>query len=160
MENFTETTHYKEIIMRGTYLSMASDIEWIMAMILSQIFKGKENELRNQYGNEIDKFTMEDKLMFVELGFIRYDMATWNKHKEDFPKLHDLRRMRNLFGHGKIDWIGDSNEDLEIVSLKIDPLTGKLDRKPYKMSEIMKELMEYRKSVMSFLNSLKEAVGI
>ena len=31
MENFENSPHFKEIVLRGAYLSMAVDVEWILS---------------------------------------------------------------------------------------------------------------------------------
>lgn len=155
-----DIAHTKEIILRGTYLSMAADVEWIMSMLLSQIFAGKEHELINKNGDELDKFTLEDKLSFVELGFIRYHNDLWSKYNPEFSNLHELRRMRNDYGHGKIDFIAGSQEEFKITLLKIDPKTGHLQNKKYKFTEAIKELDNYRISVMEFIKRIGDAAEI
>lgn len=157
MTKFEDTNHYSEIVLRGTYLSMAADVEWILLTIIAQIFRGHETDLDNMYGKPLYKLTLFDKIGCVQLGFIRYHTKFFIDHKEDFKELQLLRSMRNKFGHGKIEWIAENNnEDLFISETRI---TG-IEKNKYKISELMKELRGYNDSVMKFLDTLKSIMPI
>jgi hypothetical protein len=153
MSKFEETNHYQEIILRGTHISVAADVEWILLSILSSIFIGREVELENIcFGKSLDKVTLYEKIGAVQMGLIRYHTAFFMQHEEDFKLLHRLRAIRNRFGHGKIDWVSEDNkEDLWIT----EATANGLDKKPYKKSALIKDLREYREAVMNLLNTIK-----
>ena len=153
MEKFEETTHYQEIILRGLHISMCADVEWILSMILSSIFTGKEAEFDAIYAKPINQLKLFEKIGAVQLGLIRYHTSFFMHHEEDFKMLHKLRDIRNKFGHGKIDWVSEENkEDLFITEMKS---TG-LDKQLYKKSELIKELQNYRSAVMNFLETIQK----
>lgn len=157
INKFEETTHYQEILLRGIHISMTADVEWILTMILSGIFTGKEQELDDIYNKPVSRLKIHEKIGAVQIGLIRYHTHFFMEHKEDFKQLHNLRRIRNLFGHGKIDWVSEENkEDLFITEIKD---TG-LDKRSYKKSELINNVMEYRESVISFLRTIQALYSI
>ncbi len=154
MTKFEETNHYQEIILRGAHISMAADVEWILLSLLASIFSGKEAEFENIcFGKTADKINLYEKIGAVQMGLIRYHTAFFMQHEEDFKLLHRLRTIRNKFGHGKIDWVSEDNkEDLWIT----EATANGLEKKSYKKSELMKDLLEYREAVMNFLKTIQQ----
>ena len=150
---FEDTPHYREIILRGVYISMAADTEWILSMILSSLFIGKEQEIEQMIKRKNKSFhlvNLSEKIRFVKAGLKKYHNSFYIQHTKDFQLLNNLRNIRNKFGHGKIEFLGNK-EDLSITEIT---KTG-IVKKPYKMSALMIDLEEYRKSVLNFLDTIK-----
>lgn len=156
MTKFEETSHYREIILRGTYLSMAADVEWIMLIILSQIFKGHETDVDElNEGKPLNKFTLFEKICAVQVGLIRYHTQFYIDHQADFRQLQLLRGMRNKFGHGKVDFVDGDKENLWISEVTV---TG-IDKKQYQMSVLTKEIKDYWDSIRRFLDLVMKITG-
>ncbi len=154
MEDFLKTQHGKEIILRGTYLSMAADVEWILLMILAQCFKENEQDLDNMYDKALNKFSLFEKIGAAQLGLIRYYPIVFKQHMDDFKMLSELRDMRNSLGHGKIDW--DEN-DTDIIWISETTPKG-IEKKDYKYPHLFRKVENYRVSVMNFLNTIKDSL--
>lgn len=156
MTKFEDTTRYREIVLRGTYLSMAADVEWIMMMILSNVFKGHEIDIDDFNGDKtLDRFTLSEKIGAVEIGLIRYYTEFYIDHQDDFKQLHLLRKMRNRFGHGKIDLVDGDKENVWISELT---KTG-IEKNQYQMSVLITEIEKYHVSIKKFLNLVMSVIG-
>jgi hypothetical protein len=156
MTKFEDTTHYREIVLRGTYLTMAADVEWIMMMILSQVFKGHETDVDElNDGKPLNKFTLFEKIGAVQVGLIRYYTQFFIDHQDDFRQLQLLRGMRNKFGHGKVDFVDGNKEDVWISEFTA---TG-IEKNKYQMSVLIIEIQEYYKSIRKFLDTIIKVTG-
>lgn len=156
MTKFEDTPHYREIVLRGTYLTMAADVEWIMMMILSQVFKGHEADIDDFNGDKtLERFTLLEKIGAVEIGLIRYYTKFYIDHQDDFKQLHLLRKMRNRFGHGKIDLVDGDKENVWISEFT---KTG-IEKNQYQMSVLITEIKDYHVSIRKFLDIVMNVIG-
>ncbi len=156
MEKFEDSTHYKEILLRGHYLTMAVDIDWILLMIIAKCFVGNEQQIFEIYDKEVHELTLFEKIGTAQIGLLRYHPTFFHQHKEDFKLLNELRGVRNKLGHGKIDWEENSKENLIISEAK---QTG-IETSSYKFSELFQSTIAYKDSLMNFLKVIQSFINL
>jgi hypothetical protein len=153
--------HQQEIILRGTYVNMAVDVDFILAMLIAEIYKYndagiKSLKLENKRKNiSFHKLTMFEKIDVLKQGVEKYHNEIYLRHLEDFRMLDTLRSWRNLFAHQKMEFKSDT-----IVTFQEIHSGFKVSSTNYDVQKIWSDLLEYRSSVMSFLEILQTFIPL
>jgi hypothetical protein len=121
----------QEMRVRGLYLMVAVDTDWMLGGIMITLLTGKTESdlkmlLKRAYiktkFNKLHKFTLDDKIKLVKELMKEYAPDLWVKHEKDLEEVDKLRNYRNDLAHGKINW-DEENEDgsqLMILTMEAD----------------------------------------
>lgn len=148
--DFQTWTHLEEIKLRGTYLSMAADADWILAMVLTKCFKGNQAEVEAIYSKPFHKFTMFEKIEATKLGLQKYHSEFYTDHEQNLLSIDKLRDFRNKLAHGKIDWNATANDKTTIYISEMKR-TG-IVKNSYDLKETWSDLLTFRSTVEGLLN--------
>ena len=130
---------------------MAVDSDWMLLMILARIFRNKESLKAACLDKELHDYSLYDKIGCIKTTLKQFYPEFFAKHETDLKELDKLRGMRNKFGHDKIDWIENKAGYIWISEAK----KSGIFKNEYKISELMRELEEHRKSILSFLKTVE-----
>ncbi len=150
----------QEMRVRGVYLMMAVDTDWMLGAIIVTIIGTRPMtdfiRLLRQAGIKKktipSDLTLDEKTKMVKecMKEIRPDL--WIKHEEDLKEVDKLRMFRNLFAHGKIDWdeVNEDGSQMMISTMEADGIhTTTHNRKA-----LWKNLIDYTNNLKSLLESI------
>ncbi|MBL7702968.1 MAG: hypothetical protein JNM14_12010 [Ferruginibacter sp.] len=153
----------EEMKLRGTFLRMAVDAEYILSMAILGIFKNNKAEIKTFFlkdkkkgiGKDLHELDMWEKLEVCKRGLNKYNQHFYNLHKEDLGKLDELREHRNLFAHEKFDFFYEDRDKIQFSDLVNK---YKVKQVPTSIKQLWGWLNEYNKTVYQVLHLLQPYV--
>ena len=154
---FTKWIFETESLLRGTYLRMAVDAEFILCMVIVSIYENNNTEINTHFKKDkthfkgLHEMSMEEIIILTKIGLNKYRQSFFEEYKDEINKLDILREDRNIFAHSKMDFYED-NLDLVMVSKLVNKL--KVKQVFYKISDLKASLLEHHKSITKVLDLL------
>lgn len=154
----------EEIKLRGLYLSTTVDIDVMLVMLIHECFKPNLHEIETYYfhkngkGKELNELTMFERLDVCQQGLNKYHSVAYQQHKENFPVIDTLRKIRNKFAHEKIDNHLSPNDTTKLTFHKFHK-NFIVEMNEYKISDLYKELEDYRKAGQDALKLFAKVMG-
>lgn len=162
INEFEKHCQLEEMKLRGTYLMMAVDADFILSMIIVGIYRGDPNEIKTFFKKSKDKyknlheFDMAEKIDVCKRGLNKYYQKFYTSYKEEIDKLDILRDDRNKFAHQKIDFYP---EDLNKIVLSKLVNKLKVERTEYSLKELWQELRKHHEAISKILDVLMQFVN-
>ncbi len=153
--------HIEEIKLRGTYVNMAVDVDFLLAIIIDSIFNHDDTAIKsvpvsttkNGNGKHLHKLTLFEKIEVCKYGLKTHHKTIYDSHLNDLNTLDILRSWRNLFAHQKMDFQNDST--VRFTELIANLKACCID---YDVKKLWQDLLEYRATIMNILNGLKAII--
>lgn len=132
---FSTEMNEKEIELRGRYLSIACDLDYILTELICICFIDKHIYRKTFKILMLERILMGRKLSILEKALHDYNEEYFNKYKRTFNSIKILVENRNLFAHSTITSGEDKNtfifeyikdSEIKTKSLKIDTLFKQL----------------------------------
>jgi len=105
---FKRWARKQEYLLRGTYMGVAADLEWIMMSIITKIFKDVDSDkfkavvkisgIKKYRGRH--RLTLDQKVKIATESLRMYEPEFFGQHENDLKKIYKLRDLRNRFAHG------------------------------------------------------------
>jgi len=158
---FTKWIYNTEALLRGTFLRMAVDSEFMLCMIIVSIYKDNPLEINTHFKKDKDHYkglhemNMEEKIALTKIALNKYHQSFFNQYKEDINKLDFLREDRNMFAHSKMDFY-ENDRDAVMISKMVNKLKVRQDL--YKISFIKDQLLQHHKVITNVLGLLMDFI--
>lgn len=151
-QDFKIWAHLEEIKLRGSYLSIAADIDWILAMIISKCFNSNQQEIEALHNKPFHKFTLFEKIETTKVGLKKYYPDFYLQNEVNLNSIDKLREFRNILAHGKFDWdFNTKRKDLLFISeMKKEGIT----KNEYNLNDLWKELQQFHRDTNDLLSVL------
>ena len=154
---------FAEIKLRGIYLQLAVDAEFIMSMIIAECFKYNKAEITSFHfdkdgkGRDLDDLTMAEKVDVCKKGLNKYYPEFYNQHLTDLEEFDKLRWYRNRFAHYKMDF--DATDKSKIWLRKLAS-NYRVQSEQFELKQLWIDLEEYRKRIMSILVVIQTFIAV
>lgn len=158
---FTVWSMIEEMKLRGTFIRMAVDAEFIISMVILGIYKDNKSEIKTHFfkskgiGKDLHELDMWEALQVCKRGLNKYHQKFYNQFKDEFDKLDNLRDDRNIFAHQKMDFFYE-DRDKVVISRLVNK--HKVQQLPASIKELWKWLNDYNRAVYSVLQLLQPFV--
>ncbi len=156
--------HVDEVKLRGLYLSITVDIDFMLIMLIKECFKPKLSEIETYYthkngnGKELCELTMFERLDVCQQGLDKYHSVAYQKHKDSFTSVDTLRKIRNKFAHDKIDNHISPNDTTKLTFHKLRKNLI-VEMNEYNIADLYKELDEYKNTGQDMLRLISKVMG-
>jgi hypothetical protein len=157
-------SHVNEAKLRGIYLSITVDIDFMLIMLIHECFKPNLSEIETYYfhkngkGKDLCELTMFERLDVCQQGLDKYHSESYQKHKESFTSADTLRKIRNKFAHDKIDNHISPNDTTKLTFHKLRK-NLMVEMKEYSIADLYKELDEYKNTGQELLRLISKVMG-
>lgn len=155
---FSTWSHLEEIKLRGTYVNMAVDIDFILAMAIVQCFRGREYEIEEYFDKELQDLSMFQKIEVIKNGLLRYYASFYNDHIADINSINRLRTFRNKLAHRKMDWDMQSENRSKFFLIKMKREEG-LIKEEYNRELFWRELINFKDTTLNFLGLIVKFIS-
>lgn len=158
---FATWAHLEEIKLRGTYVNMAVDVDFIVAMIIFKIYESNIPEIKTLKlssggkNKELQDLTMFEKIDVCKQGLQKYHSHFYTSHLADIESLDKLRDFRNKLAHQKMD-IKETNKNVIILSRLAK--NSQVESNEYDLKALWAELLKYRQNIMNILNLIQSFI--
>lgn len=147
---FKDRMYWTEIELRGFYLSIACDIEYLLADITCACLVNNDDEKEGVRETLFENVMMSKKINMAINALKRYNKNYYTIHKDCFDKFIELNGLRNKFAHSRIT--GDPEEkDYTIVIFEYIK-DGKTVKRQENFHELYGNLLKYREAVKKMLD--------
>lgn len=159
---FTKWVYNTEALLRGTYLRMAVDAQFMLAMIIADIYKHNKDEINTHIKKDkttfkgLHEFTMEETITVAKLALNKYKQSIFNQYKDEIEDLNILRDERNIYAHSKMDF-HEHKRDLVTISTLVNKV--KVKQTTYRISDLKVNILEHHKKVSHVLNLLMVSIN-
>ncbi|HSZ84528.1 MAG TPA: hypothetical protein VK787_00770 [Puia sp.] len=158
--------HVEEIRLRGTYINMAVDVDFILASIIYEIFKQDDLKkiknvplLSGRKNKDLDELTLFEKIDVAKYAIETYYKNVYDSKIEDINMLDQLRDYRNQFSHDRII-IAEIEGKKTIAFSKLIANYQTFTTPQYDLKEMWEYLLNYRERIMQILDMLKVLLNI
>lgn len=150
--------------LRGKYLSITVDIDYMLIMIISECFKFNRQEIRRNSKictgkpKDLHELTMFEKIDVCKMGLAEYFPLAYKEHEDNFGNIDSLRKVRNDFAHCRIDdFISPKDRSkLTINDLRKD---FKVLQTEYNVSDLYKALEDYYSLAQDIIRLIAKVTG-
>ena len=156
--------HVNEARLRGLYLSITVDMDFLLIMLIHECFKPNLNEIETYYthkngkGKDLSELTMFERIDVCQQGLDKYHTKSYQEHKSNFISIDTLRQLRNKFAHDKIDNHISPNDTTKLTFHKLKK-NFKVEMNEYNIVDLYKELDEYRNTMQDTLRLIAKVMG-
>ena len=154
-----------ETELRGKYLSIAVDAEWMLIIVIHECLKPNIEDVKNYYKfkngrkKDINDLTLDEKIELSNILVQQKHPTIYKNHKRIFNTINRLRSYRNKFAHCKIDTVFSKQDNTEITLHTL--LKGfKVKSKPYKIKSLKAGLRRYHKRLTETLVLLTKVLKV
>ena len=134
-----------EIDIRGRFMTMACDIEFMLLNIMVYCSPDPYNQIR-----KFKKMMMSDKIQNTIADLKKYKRKYYKEYKEELEELDEFKIIRNDLAHNRIDW--ENEQDLtKFKVIFVDDKGGieGLMFKEYTIEYIKESIEKFRKLELS-----------
>ena len=139
-----------EAKIRGLYLSITADMDFLLVMLITECFKLNPSEIKSYYkdkngkGKDLSELTMYQRIYICKKGLEKYHKKLYDEHKNSFITIEKLRFFRNKLAHEKIDNHISPTDTTKLTFHKLRK-NFKIEKYEYVIEDLFKELDEYKK---------------
>lgn len=157
--------HADEIRLRGFYLSITVDMDFVLIMLIHECFKTNPSEIKTFYkdkhgkGKDLADLTIFERLDVCQKGLAKYYTKAYSEHQKSFVSIDILRNIRNKFAHDKIDNHISPNDTTKLTFHKLRK-NFKVEMTEYDIEYLYKELLEYRKTMQETLTLMAKVMNL
>jgi len=157
-------SHVDEVKLRGLYLSMTVDLDFVLIMLIHECFKSNPAEIKTFYkdkkgkGKDLADLTMFERLDVCQKGLAKYHSKAYKEHKNNFVSIDVLRQVRNKFAHDNIDNHISPNDTTKLTFHKLHK-NFKVEMTEYNIADLYKELDEYKNTMQDTLRLISKVMG-
>jgi len=161
---FREWLHDTEIKLRGLYLSITVDIDYMLTMLISECFGHNQKEIKKyiklalKKPKEFHKLTMFERIDVCKLGLEKYHGKAYKEHEHNFVNIDKLRKIRNDFAHNRIDDFISPNDRTRLTINELEA-NLKVLHTEYEVSKLYEELYEYRLIAQDTIRLIAKVMG-
>ncbi len=136
----------KEVYLRGLYLSISCDIEYMLVDIIAKCIIDEPSQRESFKVRYFGNNSMGKKIVKAKESLKKYNENYYHEFKDCFKTIDNLLERRNMFSHSKIE--GDILEqDKTVLTFNyIDKGVRIIDTK--KIDPLFTELLTYRTGIM------------
>lgn len=157
---FTVWSMIEEMKLRGTFLQLAVDAEFIICMVIVKIFRERYSELTSIFfkdkkkgiGKDLNDMDMSERIEAMKIGLNKYNQPFYNKYKEQIEHLHTLRDERNAFAHQKMTFFEEDRDKVELTKIVA---RLKAQRNVYSLKKMWIDMNAYNASIRATLAILQ-----
>ncbi len=156
--------HADEIKLRGFYLSITVDLDFILIMLIRECFKSNPNEIKTFYkdkkgtGKDLADLTIFERLDVCQKGLAKYHSKAYEEHKNNFISIDTLRQVRNKFAHDKIDTHISPNDNTKLTFHKLRK-NFKVEMNEYNIADLYKDLEAYKNTTQDTLRLISKIMA-
>lgn len=156
--------HVDEARLRGLYLSITVDMDFMLIMLIHECFKPNLNEIETYYkhkngkGKDLSELTMFERIDVCKQGLDKYHSKSYQDHKDNFISIDILRQLRNKFAHYKIDNHISPNDTTKLTFHKLRK-NFQVEMNEYNIEDLHKELFEYKNTMQETLRLIAKVMG-
>lgn len=151
----------EEIKLRGLYLSITVDLDWVLIMIVHECFKSNPKEIETFYkdkcgkGKKLNQLTLFERIEVCKKGIEKYHPNLYKDYKNSLESASKLRNLRNKFAHSKIDTFKSAQDRSELTFHKLKN-NFKVEQTIYKVADLVNELENYKMTMQNILRLFSE----
>ncbi len=146
---FVQDLQRLEVDIRGLYLSIACDIEYVLTDLICACIATDHKQKELIKVSLFEKVLFEKKIKMAEEVLLRYNEQHFKINEPAFKKFHELKGYRNMLAHSKLK--GDlSQVDLSYVIFEVIKDGKIVDRKEY-INQLKNKLEVFRQASMDLL---------
>lgn len=142
-----------EIEIRGRFMSMSADLEWVMLLIMTYLAPDPMDQSR-----KFKEMMLHNKIECLIADLKQYRMDLFEEYENDLLLLWDFKESRNDIGHKKMDF----SEDLKSFRfLYVDIHKGKerIFEKKYATNAMLSNINVFRKLVLTLAELFQKMGG-
>ena len=149
---FEQRVQFNAINLRGAYLDMACDLEFLLVDIAVVCLVKNSVERKNVRDVFMEQNLMSKKISMAEFALEKYNATYYEKYKPNFAKFRELNGWRNKFAHSRIK--GDpAGQDLSFIIFEYIK-DGKMVEKLEVYQQFYDKLMDYAKYLDEMMTGL------
>lgn len=142
--------------LRGAYLNMACDLEFMLVDIACVSLVKDKTERDNVRNILMEQATMSKKITWAKRALKKFDEQLHDKYVPNFEKFRELTGWRNKFAHSMIN--GDKNEkDLSFLIFHYIK-DGEMVTQIENVNELYNKLLEYASYLHNMMNEVIPAI--
>ncbi|MFC4231970.1 hypothetical protein ACFOW1_08715 [Parasediminibacterium paludis] len=155
----------EEIKLRGNYLSIATDFDWILIILIKECFKQNPEEIKTFYfkndgkGKELCEMSMFERIEVCRNGLLKYYPKEYIKYEKSLDIIDLVRKIRNKFAHQKIDDMFSTKDRTELTFHDLKK-NFKVKSTIYKVADLWTELESFRNTMQSTLILISKIMGL
>lgn len=152
MEDFDLSFRKVVTLLRGAYLDMAADLEFLLVDIIAVSLLRHEKERNHLKEILISNSMLSFKIKAAKKALKAYNAKYAEKYNAHFTLFNELKEMRNKFSHSRID--GDENkQNLDIIRF-MSFKDGELVEDRQSRQELLNMLPQYAEAIHSFTSQI------
>lgn len=161
---FEVWAHVVEARLRGAYLTMATDFEWMLIFLIKECFDSNREEIKSFYtkkngkGKDLSELNMVQKIEVCKQGLIKYHNSAYLEYENSFNVIDVIRETRNKFAHHKIDTVFAKQDRTELTLHKLLK-NLQVESTTYQVADLWKELDNFQKTMQDILRLFAKIMG-
>ena len=146
--DFTQKSQFNEAKLRGAYLSMACDIEFMLVDVICICLVKDEADRKAVKVILLENAMMSKKIALTRKAIKRYNLGYYDGYKGCLNTFEEFNEWRNMFAHSRIK--GDPEErDLSFMIFEYIK-KGEIVEQREEFDPLYKKLLGYAAAIMKF----------
>lgn len=146
---FRQRMQIQEFNIRGMYLSVSCDIEFVLISIAAKCLIEDPVEREKYKLKKMGQISMGSRIGTTEKALKAYNMSYYQQFESCFKCFKELLEYRNVFGHSRITYDPKEKDRTWIVSEYIN--SGKRVKEKIVIKDKAKKLDDYSKEVVKLM---------